>query len=70
MKIENKVAGATSGALASTVVANFVVYLLATLLFQAPVPPEVVGFVNTAVAAAGAFVGGYVARHTSRNDAK
>ncbi len=65
--IENKVTGAVVGASSATVIANFVLWLLATYgSADAAAAPAVVGFVNFAVAGIGAFVVGYMARHTTR----
>lgn len=66
MNVERKVSAATAGAGGGTVVANFLLWVLATYAFHGPVPVEVWSFVNVVVAAAGAFGMGYLARHTPR----
>ncbi len=67
--IENKVTGAVVGASSFTVVANFVLWLLARYVdTNAATEPSVVGFVNFVVAGVGAFVVGYASRHTHREE--
>ena len=65
--IENKVTGAVVGAGSFTVIANFILWLVARYGDAAAASePAVVGFVNFVVASVGAFVVGYYARHTTR----
>lgn len=65
--VENKVTGAVIGAGSFTVIANFVLWLVARYGDAAAASePAVVGFTNFVVAGLGAFVVGYVSRHTSR----
>lgn len=62
--VESKVAAATT----SAALATFVVSWLGDAVFHGAVPTVVVGLVDAAVAAAAAFVAGWLARHTPRGD--
>lgn len=65
--VENKVTGAVVGASGSVVVANFVLWVLAHYYSaDAATAQPVVAFVNLVVAGGGAFVVGYLSRHTPR----
>lgn len=66
MAVENKVSAGAAGAGAGLIVANFVLYVLATYLYHHPVDPNVVMFVNTAVGYGASFLAGWFARHTPR----
>lgn len=69
--VENKVTGAVVGASSATVVANFLLWVIAFYgNAEAAAAPAVVGFVNFAVAGVGAFVVGYYSRHTTRMELK
>jgi len=65
--VENKVTGSTAGAGAGTVIANFVLWAVAHY-GHVTVDPQLVYYVNVAAAAVAAFVGGFLARHTFRED--
>lgn len=60
--VESKVAAAST----SVALATFVVAWLGDAVFHGTVPAVVVGLVDGAVAAAAAFVAGWLARHTPR----
>lgn len=62
--IETKVKAATGAA----AVAGFLIWLLGAYVFNGEVPQPVVILITVAAPAAFAFAGGYLARHTPRND--
>lgn len=62
--IENKVSAATSGAGAAAIGANFVMWVLSRYVFHGATPTEIASVVTAVSAAGGAFVLGYLARHT------
>lgn len=71
MIIEDKTKAAAFGAGAAGTVVAFVVWLLAQAFWHGRVdlvPEQVVALATLVIPAAGAFLGGYVARHTPRPD--
>lgn len=62
--IENKVSAATSGAGGAAIAANFVLWLLSRYVFHGATPAEIATVVTALSASVGAFVMGYLARHT------
>lgn len=72
MIFEDKVKAATLGAGAAGTVTTFCLWALDCAFWNGDGPPDVpipvVGLVGLIVPAAGAFIGGYVARHTPRPD--
>lgn len=50
-------------------VTGFVIWALETYVFSGLVPVPVQGFLDVVIPALGALIGGYVAKHTFRNDA-
>lgn len=68
--IEDKVKGATLGAGAAQIVTAFCLWGLDELFWRGgempDVPVPVTGLVGLLVTAGGAFLGGYVTRHTPR----
>lgn len=65
--VEAKVSNAAWSAASATVVANFLLWLLARYMdADAASDPAVIGFVNFAVAGTAALVVGYYTKHTAR----
>ena len=62
--IETKVTSATFGA----AIAGVAVWALQTYVFESDVPLPVQALIGIAVPAVAAFVAGYSAKHTTRND--
>lgn len=62
--VEAKVKNATGWA----AVTGFIIWVLETYAFPGLVPVPVQGFVDVLIPAVGAFVGGYLASHTPRDD--
>jgi hypothetical protein len=64
--VEPKVKAATAASAAVAAVLPFVLWLLATYVFDGEVPLPVQGFVGFVVSGACTFVAGYRARHVDR----
>lgn len=62
--VEAKVKAATGWAAAT----GFAVWLLSTYVFHGVVPAAVLDLLQVLVPAIGALLGGYLTRHTPRND--
>lgn len=62
--IETKVKAST----AASIVAGFILWVLATYVFKGVVPEPVALLVFLAISGGGTFLAGYLARHTARPD--